>query len=90
MEESTLLQIQTLCETDALLINRSFDISETLGLDALKSSIDSFIVFLSQQYGKFIPGMNLEYRCYIVGLFEQIHEPYKAVAVKNILFPYAK
>lgn len=89
MEKSTLQQIETLCETDAELINRSFGIKESLGITALKSSIDSFTVFLSQQYGNFIPSMNLEYRCYIVGLFERIEDPYKAIATKNILFPHA-
>lgn len=87
MTQEILSQLTELCETDAMLVNTSFGLSERLGIAAIKESISSFTIFLTKQHGNFIPGMSLEYRTYIVGLLEKINDDYKDAALAAILLP---
>ena len=87
MTQETLNQLTKLCEIDAMFINTSFGASEELGIAAIEESISSFTIFLTKQHGNFIPGMNIKYRTYIVGLLEKINDNYKDAALAAILLP---
>ena len=90
MDQGTLNELEKLCDLDATLINEAFAISPSLGMDAVRSSLDSFKVFLTGQVGNFIPAMNLEYRFYVTGVLKRINTQYTSESLKAMLFPYGE
>lgn len=90
MNAETQAQLKTLSEKDAILINMSFGISESLGIAAINDSISSFIDFLKSRNGAFVPAFSLEYRVYLVGLIDKIDEAYKTIAAQNIILPKSR
>jgi len=90
MTAETQVQLNSLSETDAAIINMSFGISESLGVATINDSISSFIDFLKSRNGAFVPALSLEYRVYLVGLIEKIDDAYKSAAVKTIIIPKSR
>lgn len=90
MNAETQAQLKTLSKEDAMLINMSFGISESLGIAAINNSISSFIDFLKSGGGAFVPALSLEYRVYLVGLIDEIDEAYKVVATQYIILPKSR
>lgn len=80
-------QLRELYEMEATGINTAYGASEKLGALALSDAITSFTDFLTLQEGRFIPGMNINYRIFIVGLLENIDNKYLEAATAEIMFP---
>lgn len=78
-------QIKELCTMEASLVNTAFNLSEGLGIAALTNSTQSFESFLRGRDKKFIRGMSIEYRTFIVELLKLINEPYRGVATAKLL-----
>lgn len=77
--------IKELSASDAKLVNMAFGVSESLGLAAFDNSTHSFQAFLREQDSKFIPGMSIEWRAYLVELLLQIDERYRDSVTAKVL-----
>ncbi|MDD5373921.1 MAG: hypothetical protein PHO62_10915 [Sulfurimonas sp.] len=84
-------ELKTAYSMDAEIIAMSFKLSEKLGVMALKASVNDFTELLTNQKGKFVPSMDLDYRRYIVGLLDTtinaVDEAYKEHVFREIILP---
>lgn len=80
-------ELKKLYEMEAKGINAAYGVSEKLGASVLNNAIASFMDFLTVIDGKFIPGMNINYRVFIVGLLESIDDKYLEAVFVEIMFP---
>ena len=86
MNEDNKKLIDELCEMDSDFINSFFKKGgDEMGALALNNSIASFSQYLESKEGKFIPGMNLEYRYFMTTLLLKIDKKYLP-AVMHSLF----
>jgi predicted nucleic-acid-binding Zn-ribbon protein len=76
---------------DAKMIAMSFKLGEKLGTMAIKASVNDFTELLTNQKGKFVPSMDLDYRRYIVGLLDAtintVDEAHKEHVFREIVLP---
>lgn len=77
--------VEDLATKDATIVNMAFGVSEALGIDALRGSMDSFEVYLRSNDAMFIRGMSIEWRTYLIKLLMCIDDQYKDVATSRIL-----
>lgn len=77
--------IKKLSATDATLVNMAFGVSEELGLAAFENSTQGFESFLRSRDNKFIHGMSIEWRTYLVELLMLIDDKYRDIATARIL-----
>lgn len=77
--------VEDLAAKDATIVNMAFGVSEALGIDALRGSMDSFEAYLRSNDAMFIRGMSIEWRTYIIKLLMCIDDQYKDVATSRIL-----
>lgn len=84
-------EIKSAFVIDVEMIVLAFKVSEDLGKTSIKSAVSGFVELLTNQKGKFIPSMDLDYRRYIVGLLEtalnKVDESHKELVMREILFP---
>lgn len=84
-------EIIKLCEVDSEIINKSFSVSEALGIAAIKDSITNYHNLLRSLKGDFVPSMDLDYRTYIANLLkittESANKKNKATIFKEIVLP---
>jgi hypothetical protein len=84
-------ELKSAYDTDAEIIMMAFKVSENVGKISIKFAMGGFIKLLTNQKGKFIPSMDLDYRRYVVGLMEtalnKVDEPHKEMVMKEIMFP---
>lgn len=83
--------ILTICELDAELILKSFSVSDSLGITAIKSTISGFKSEICSYKGKIVPALDLDYRFYIVNLLnisvKDADEVLKAKIFSEIVIP---
>lgn len=84
-QPNDLALIETLCASEASLIDVAFGVSESLGIMALWSAIDSFTDFLRSTKPNFIPPLSIEYRTFVIKLLLAIDDRYKDVATAEVL-----
>ena len=77
--------IESLCASEASLINLAFGVSEALGIATMWSAIDSFTDFLHSTKPNFIPALSIEYRTFVIKLLLAIDEKYRDVATAEVL-----
>jgi hypothetical protein len=84
-------EIKSAYVIDVEMIVSAFKVSEDLGKTSIKSAVSGFVELLTNQKGKFIPSMDLDYRRYIVGLLatalEKVDESHKELVMREIMFP---
>ena len=84
-------EIIKLCEVDSEIINKSFSVSEALGVAAIKDSIANYHNLLRSLKGDFVSSMDLDYRTYIINLLkittETANEKNKAIIFSEIVIP---
>lgn len=78
-------QIQELAEIEATNINDRFQQSNKIAEAHILICLLSFKSFLELQDGKFINGMNLTYRLFVVELLKRINSNCRDFALKTIL-----
>jgi len=77
--------IKKLSSMEAEVINLGFNKSEDIGKIFLKNTIQSFMDFLTKQYGEFVPAMSTHYRFFMTQLLSEIEDKHIA-SVVSILF----
>lgn len=84
-------EIKSVYDIDAEMIIAALNVSEELGKTAIKSAISGFMGLLTEQKGKFVPSIDLDYRRYIVGLLEtalnKVDESHKSIVMREVMFP---
>lgn len=87
MKQITQTFVSELLIVDIQLINLAFSHSEKLGQSAISNSMYSFRELLVKDIGPFINSMNVEWRCYVLGLLNGVNDKYKDSAMMHIIHP---
>lgn len=82
--------IDLLAQLDSQAINKAFNISNTLGLGLLSSSITDYSNFLEKKHGEIVLSFCGEYRIYITKLLEKIDDKYKESVISELISPKVK
>lgn len=77
--------ISELLAVDIQIVNMAFNISEQVGIAALRNGISEFSQLLVRDVGSFINGMNIEYRSYLIGILTGIDDKYKESAIMDCI-----
>lgn len=87
-KEEEIIQMSTI---DAELINKALIVSKSLGIAAIKNSIQSYKQLIQSHKCDFVPHLDLDYRTYIIKLLkiatESASEENKAIIFSEIVIP---
>jgi hypothetical protein len=79
--------IHKIAKEQANKINKIFSLNIEQGKKALLSSITDYANLLKKQSSGFNPNTSINYRNYITNIVNEIEEPYKNIALSEVLVP---
>lgn len=84
-DKTTITQIKLLAKIESENINNGYLLSVKMGELYILNALSGFRCFLEKTDGKFINGMNINYRFFVVELLKNITPKYKYFALGTIL-----